>query len=132
MEIEYKTGILPSTAEIINVYNSSGIRRPTDDSQRITKMYENSNLIISAWAGEELVGIARCLTDFCYACYLSDLAVDINYQKSGIGRELIHRVKLHIGKQTALILLSAPNAMDYYPKVGFSAIENGFIIRREM
>jgi predicted N-acetyltransferase YhbS len=73
----------------------------------------------------------RGSSDFSYCCYLSDLAVDKDYQKSGIGKELIGRIRNIIGEEVALILLSAPNAMDYYPKVGFDKVDNGFIIRRK-
>jgi len=128
--IEYKVGIVPKTSDIIKVYDSSGIKRPTNDSGRITKMYENSNLIITAWLNNELIGISRSITDFCYACYLSDLAVKSEYQKEGIGKRLIELTEKEIGKETALILLSAPIAMEYYPKIGFEKIENGFIVRR--
>ena len=128
--IEFKIGIVPNTAAIIEVYESSGIKRPTEDNDRITKMYKNSNLIITAWLNKELIGISRSITDFCYACYLSDLAVKSEYQKEGIGRQLIQLTAKEIGKQTALILLSAPLAMEYYPKIGFDKIENGFIMRR--
>jgi ribosomal protein S18 acetylase RimI-like enzyme len=128
--IEFKVGIIPKTSEIIEVYNSSGINRPTKDSYRITKMYENSNLIITSWLNEKLIGISRSMTDFCYACYLSDLAVKSEYQKEGIGKRLIELTEKEIGKETALILLSAPIAMEYYLKIGFEKIDNGFIIRR--
>lgn len=129
--IEYKIGIVPKTSAIIEVYNSSGIKRPTIDPKRIAKMYANSNLIISAWPENQLVGISRSLTDFCYACYLSDLAVKNEYQKEGVGRQLIELTKKEIGKKTSLILLSAPLAMAYYPKIGFEKFDNGFIIRRK-
>lgn len=128
--IEFKIGIVPEISEIIEVYDSSGIKRPTKDSDRITKMYKNSNLIISAWLNNELIGISRAITDFCYACYLSDVAVKSEYQKEGIGKRLIELTAKEIGKETALILLSAPIAMEYYPKIGFNKVENGFIIPR--
>jgi len=128
--IEFKFGIVPCAADIIEVYDNSGIKRPTSDSERITKMYNNSNLIITAWLNNELIGITRSITDFCYACYLSDLAVKFEYQKQGIGKQLIELTKEEIGKETALILLSAPIAMEYYPKIGFEKIDNGFIIHR--
>lgn len=130
--ITYKVGVTPSIAEIITVYDSSGIIRPTTDSARIAKMYANSNLLVTAWFGEELIGISRSLTDFCFACYLSDLAVKLEYQKHGIGKELIEVTKREIGDQTTLILLSAPTAMEYYPKIGFDKITNGFIIHRKL
>ncbi len=130
MEISYRTDITPDTDQIIDVYDSSGINRPTADCVRIAKMYANSNLIVTAWDKNRLVGIARSLTDYCYCCYLSDLAVRKDYQTSGIGKKLIELTKNEIGEQTALILLSAPAAMDYYPKVGFQKIDNAFLIKR--
>lgn len=130
MNITYKTDITPDTQQIIDLYDSSGINRPTSDQARIANMYANSNLVVTAWDGETLVGIARSLTDFCYACYLSDLAVRKEYQAAGIGKQLIALTKEIIGEQTMLLLLSAPAAMDYYPKVGFEKVENGFMIKR--
>lgn len=129
--IKYKIGVVPDISEIISVYDSSGINRPTNDEERISKMYKNSNLIVTAWRNEKLVGISRSITDFCYACYLSDLAVIKDHQKDGIGKKLIEITQTEIGERTALILLSAPLAMEYYPKVGFDKINNGFIIKRE-
>jgi predicted N-acetyltransferase YhbS len=94
-------------------------------------MLKHSNLVISAWNGIELIGIARSVTDYNYCCYLSDLAVKSEYQKAGIGRELIKLTADTIGDQTMLLLLSAPTAMDYYPKQGFEKVDNGFIIKRK-
>lgn len=131
MEINYRTDITPDTDQIIDVYNSSGINRPTTDKERIAKMYSNSNLIVTAWDNDKLIGISRSLTDFCYCCYLSDLAVRKDYQAIGIGKKLIELTKNCIGEQTTLILLSAPTALDYYPIVGFDKIDNGFIIKRK-
>lgn len=131
MKLTYRNDITPDTEEIIEVYNSSGIRRPTNDKERIEKMYAHSNLILTAWDNNRLIGISRSLTDFCYCCYLSDLAVRAEYQKKGIGQKLIQLTQDKIGKQTALILLSAPSAMEYYPKIGFEKIENGYIIKRK-
>jgi ribosomal protein S18 acetylase RimI-like enzyme len=94
-------------------------------------MLENANLTVSAWDGEKLVGIARALTDFSYCCYLSDLAVDKQYQHQGIGHELVTEVQKLIGDESVLILLSAPEAMEYYPKIGFDRTENAFLIPRK-
>ena len=130
MDVTYQIHSLPNTSQIIALYESSGINRPIHDTVRIEKMYKNSNLVISAWDQDQLVGIARSLTDFCYCCYLSDLAVRQEYQNKGIGKQLIALTQKQIGKQTTLLLLSAPGAMDYYPKTGFEKIPNGFIIHR--
>ncbi len=130
-EIHFEVDKIPNTEQIIALYRSSGIRRPIADANRIKMMYANSNLIVSAWTDTELIGIARSVTDFCYACYLSDLAVKKEYQNDGIGRKLIQITQQQIGNQTALLLLAAPTAMEYYPKVGFDKIDNGFIIKRQ-
>lgn len=131
MNIEYKLDVIPDTDAIIAVYDSSGIIRPTADNARIKKMYDNSNLIVTAWKGEELIGVSRSLTDFCYCCYLSDLAVKKEYQKAGVGKRLIEITRERIGDECMLLLLAAAPAMEYYPKVGFEKVENGFMIKRK-
>ncbi len=132
MTIQYKINEPLSAEAVIEVYDSSGLNRPTNDPARIQKMLDNSNLIISAWDGEKLVGVARSFTDFCYATYLSDLAVRMDYQKQQIGKQLITLTKENVGDGSLLLLLSVPGAMDYYPKVGFKKVENGFIILRAL
>lgn len=130
MEITYKLDTTPEVELIIDLYNSSGINRPTKDKDRIAKMFAHSNLIVTAWDNDKLVGIARSLTDFSYCCYLSDIAVRQEYKSAGIGKQLIALTKEKIGEQTMLLLLSAPAAMNYYPKLNFEKVENGFILKR--
>jgi N-acetylglutamate synthase-like GNAT family acetyltransferase len=130
MAIQYRSDRTPSVNSILDLFNSSGINRPTKDRERILKMFVNSNLIITAWDEELLVGIARSLTDFCYCCYLSDLAVREEYKHKGIGKKMIELTKTIVGENSMLLLLAAPSAIDYYPKVGLEKVDNGFIIKR--
>lgn len=132
MKIQFKINASLRVEDVIEVFKSSEINRPVEDLNRIDQMLKNSNLIISAWDGIELIGIARSVTDYNYCCYLSDLAVRKEYQKSGIGKTLIELTQQTIGDQTMLLLLSAAPAMEYYPKVGFEKVENGFIIKRKI
>jgi GNAT superfamily N-acetyltransferase len=127
--INYKFDVIPAVDKVMELYADAGLKRPMDKN-RITRMYSHSNLIVTAWDKTKLVGISRALTDFCYCCYLSDLAVRKKYQHHGIGRELIRLTKDKIGDETMLLLLSAPAAMEYYPKVGLAKVENGFILER--
>lgn len=99
------------------IRSTLGERRPIDDRDRLDKMLEHANLIITARDEQRLVGVARALTDFVFCTYLSDLAVDLVYQKKGIGRELIRQIKNQTPLAT-LILLAAPKAVDYYPRIG--------------
>lgn len=131
MNITYKTDVKPATEQIIDLYISAGLKRPTDDAERIAKIYENSNLVITAWDGDLLVGVSRTITDFYYTSYLADLAVRLEYQKEGIGKKLLYLTKDTLGDQCMLLLLSAPTAMEYYPKVGMDTVNNGFIILRK-
>jgi predicted N-acetyltransferase YhbS len=130
MEITYKFDIAPSAEQIIELYDNAGLPRPTSDKARIKKMYENSNLIITAWDNEKLVGVSRSITDWAWSCYLADLAVRQDYQKLKIGKTLIDLTKEKVGEQTMVLLLSVPSAMEYYPKVGFSKEDRSFIIHR--
>ncbi|ACS99399.1 GNAT family N-acetyltransferase [Paenibacillus sp. JDR-2] len=130
MPVEFRIGAPVTAVQVAEVFRSSGIKRPVDDLARIQKMIDNADLILSAWDGEELVGIARAVTDFSYCCYLSDLAVSKTHQRLGIGTELVNRLREHIGEEVALLLLSAPSAMDYYPQIGFNKAENAFLIKR--
>jgi len=117
---------------VIALYRSStlGERRPVDDRPRMAEMLRHANLVVTAWDGATLVGIARSLTDFVYATYLSDLAVDLAYQRRGIGRELMRKTQL-AAPRASVILLSAPKAVDYYPRVGFSAHPSAWILRED-
>ena len=102
-------------------------RRPIDDNETLQKMIEYGNLIVTARTEGRLIGIARSLTDFNYCTYLSDLAVDETFQKMGIGRELIRQTKLAAPK-AKLILLSAPKAVNYYPKIGMTQWEQCYVL----
>lgn len=129
--IEYRHNLPLDPADVARLFDASGITRPTGDLPRIARMFANANLIISAWSNNTLVGVARALTDHAYCCYLSDLAVDRAFQKHGIGKELIRRVQAVIGEEVSLVLISAPGAMQYYPKMGFTAADNAFAVRRK-
>ena len=129
--IAYRTGNTLDVDAVIELYKSCslGARRPSDDRERMAAMLANANLVITAWDEELLVGISRSMTDFVYATYLSDLAVREQYQKRGIGRELIRLTQEAGGPKTTVILLAAPAAVDYYPRIGFARHDSAWIIK---
>ena len=120
--IDYRIGNELDLGEVIDLYRTStlGERRPIDDRERMAAMLRNANLVVTAWDGKLLVGIARSLTDFSYATYLADLAVRLSHQRSGTGKELIRRTQQAGGPRVRVILLAAPASVDYYPHVGFT------------
>jgi len=131
--IEYRSDKKITADEFIDVLKRSTLdrRRPVDDRNRIQLMLDYGNVLITAWDGDQLVGVSRALTDFSFCCYLSDLAVDENYQKRGIGKKLIEETHKVSGEKTALILLAAPDAAKYYPHIGMERFTDCFLIRRK-
>lgn len=130
-QITYRNDIKIKGKELSDLFISSGIKRPVDDLDRLQKMIDNADIIFTAWDNDHLVGVARAITDYSYCCYLSDLAVHKAYQNKGIGKKLVKLIQKDSGEETALLLLSAPGAMDYYPKIDFTPIDNGFKIPRK-
>ena len=123
MNLRYETSQTVSTGEFVDLLRRSTLaeRRPVHDPKCIQAMLQHANLICTAWDEATLVGIARSLTDFEFCCYLSDLAVDVDYQKKGVGRRLIELTRSKLGANAKIILLAAPKAETYYPKLGFAA-----------
>ena len=91
MNIEYKLNPQLTEDEFIDILNRStlGERRPIEDKECMRGMLKNADIVITAVENEKIIGVARSVTDFHYCCYLSDLAVDKEYQKHGIGKKLI-------------------------------------------
>ena len=109
--------LTPEAFRDILIESGLGARRPIDDLERLRTMVENANLVLIARDAGKLVGVARSITDYVYCTYLSDLAVHRKYQGRGIGTELIRCTKMQTPR-AKLILLSAPDAITYYPKIG--------------
>ena len=130
MEIQYSFDKRPTGEQVIELYNSAGLPRPTNDKERIQKMYDSSNLIVTAWDNELLIGVARSITDWVWSCYLADLAVHPDYKKSGIGKKLVQLTKEKLGEESMILLLSVPTAMEYYPKIGMTKEDRAFTILR--
>lgn len=130
MNIHYAIDRAITETEFVGLLCRSTLaeRRPVDDANCMKAMLQHANLLCTAWDGLKLVGVARSITDFAYCCYLADLAVDQDYQKKGIGRELIRLTQSKLGSRAKLILLSAPKAEAYYPKIGFDSHKSAWII----
>lgn len=101
------------------IASTLGERRPVDDLQRLDRMLREADVIVTARDGQRLAGVSRAITDFSYCCYLSDLAVDVAYQRRGIGKRLIAETHESAGgDRVTLTLIAAPAAEQYYPRIG--------------
>lgn len=130
MTISYSSERSITSEQFVDVLKRStlGERRPIDHPECIADMLRFGNLLCTAWDSEKLIGVARSVTDFSYCCYLSDLAVDVAYQKQGVGKELIRCTQRKLGPLCKIILLSAPAAAGYYPKIGLTAHPSAWVI----
>ncbi len=119
-----------SPDEFISILNSSGLgtRRPVHDRDRMAAIIANSNLIITARTHGALVGLARCLTDFSFNCYIGDLAVDKAYQGRGIGKALMGAVRAAQHPKTRIYLSSAPESIGFYEHLGMERNDRAFRI----
>lgn len=119
--IQYRDDAHISAEQAIDLYirSSLGERRPIHNKETFEAMLKNANLIITAWDGKKLVGISRVLTDIAYVAYLADLAVDQDYQRAGIGKQLIAETQSRLGPDCMIVLLAAPKANEYYGHIGF-------------
>ncbi len=133
MNIQYKLNQKLTTEEFIDILNRStlGERRPIDDKECIEGMLKNADIIVVAVESDKIVGVARAVTDYNYCCYLSDLAVDEKYQKNGIGKQLISKVQEQLNDKCKIILLSAPDAKEYYPNIGFTKHPSAWTLPRD-
>lgn len=133
MPIEYKINQPITVEQFIALLadSSLGERRPVEDRACMEGMVSNSNLTVTAWDSGKLVGISRCVTDFHYACYLSDLAVSEAYQKLGIGKKLQALTQEQLGPKCKLILIAAPAAHSYYEHIGYAHNPRCWVLERE-
>ncbi|MBQ0753038.1 MAG: GNAT family N-acetyltransferase [Gammaproteobacteria bacterium] len=133
MNIEYKINAPITSEQFVELLKAStlGERRPIEDKECMDGMISNSNLTVSAWQNGELVGVARSVTDFHYACYLSDLAVSEDHQKSGIGKQLQVLTQKQLGPKCKLILIAAPAANQYYAHIGFTHNPRCWVLERD-
>jgi len=131
-QITYQTDRKISVEEFIDLLVRSTLaeRRPVHDKVKIGQMLTYGNILVTAWHNDLLVGVSRALSDFSFCCYLSDLAVDEAYQHKGIGKELIRLTHMVAG-DTSLVLLAAPKAAEYYPKIGMDRFTDCFLIKRK-
>jgi ribosomal protein S18 acetylase RimI-like enzyme len=89
--------------------------------ERIEKLVKNVSISLVARNENGLVvGVLFGLTDFCYWLYITDLGVDRNYERQGIGSKLIKKAHEIAGgeKDIAVYLIANENAIPFYEKLG--------------
>jgi len=128
--IAYRDDITPDAQVIADLYRAAPLIRPVDDVSRIRRMYEGSNLILTAWDGGRLVGILRGWIDGAFDGYVCDLAVLPDFQKQGVGAELL-KLAIQGRPEIQWVLRASKIAATYYEHIGWKPIENGWFWARE-
>lgn len=132
MYLDYRFEDNCNVHEVAEVFRRSGIRRPVEDTDRLQRMIDHADEIVTARDGDRLVGFLRAVTDYSYCCYISDISVDRDYQGLGIGKELIRMLINKLGEEEVqYVLTSAPKSVGFYEKIGFERADKAFVIKRK-
>jgi GNAT superfamily N-acetyltransferase len=130
-QLSYHTEPDLAPEDFARILRESGLHRPVDDAPRLAAMLANAGLILTARLDGELIGAARCITDFAWCAYVSELAVCLSAQGLGVGRGLLAYARAQLGPQVSLILISVPEATGFYERAGMERLADAFWYRRE-
>jgi GNAT superfamily N-acetyltransferase len=127
--IRYAVNEAIDADQFVDLLERAGLapRRPVHDRACVEGMVAHADITVTAWHDDLLVGVARSVTDYSYCCYVSDLAVDLEHQRTGIGKRMLDLTGEQVGPLCKLLLFSAPDAQSYYPHVGFANNPNGWV-----
>ena len=129
--IHYARESALTVAEFRRVLMESGLgtTRPVDDLPRLATMLSGAGLVVTARLARPdgaLVGVARCMTDFAWICYLSELAVSKAAQGLGVGQGLLAEVRRQLGPNVSVMLASVPSAVSFYERIGMPRMPDAF------
>ncbi|MCY4673011.1 MAG: GNAT family N-acetyltransferase [Bacteroidetes bacterium] len=125
--VEIREGLEGLTPQLIRIlYRRAPLHRPVSSTERLWAMFERASLVLTAWKGNRLVGIARVLTDGVMYSYLCDLAVEPDVQGLGIGKRLMKSVQDHC-EGTELVLRSTLGR--FHKHEGLKAVDDVWAVK---
>ena len=99
----------------------------------LKKCLANSDVIVSFWVGNEIVGFGRALSDGVYRGVLWDIVIDENHQGKGFGKSIINNIlnskKI---KNTEKIYLMTTNKKLFYSQMDFQEVHSQNLLVREI
>ncbi|MBL0312642.1 MAG: GNAT family N-acetyltransferase [Holophagaceae bacterium] len=137
MPFIHRSDIVPQPKAIAELYDAAKLRRPTSDLDRLKRMFLGSNVVLTVWEerdksyDQRLVALLRGWTDYAYDGYICDLAVHPDFQKHGLGRDLLERAQSLGRPDVQWVLQASVIAEHYYEHIGWQKIENGWKWPRE-
>lgn len=120
--VTYSHGPPPEPAQLLRLFHQApwAKHRSLGDARA---MLHNTDVTLSAWDGERLVGFGRVLTDFVYRATIWDVIVDKAYQRQGIGKEIVTRILNHPRLNRVELFWLCTRRPGFYEKLGFTSKE---------
>ena len=97
----------------------------TRNLKDIKKMLAGSSVVVSIWSNEKLIGFGRATTDEIFRAVLWDIVVERNYQNSGLGKKIVHKLlKNPLISKVQRIYIMTTHCESFYEKIGFKVPGN--------
>lgn len=127
MATHYKEGKTLDIDQIIYLYKDAKWTNYVNDVEKLQRAINNSRLVITAWDDKKLVGLIRTVGDGESITYIQDLLVLESYQRKGIGKTLINKVKKLTKdiRMTVLLTDECEKSRKFYESLGFSSCDQG-------
>ena len=130
MIIDFKKSKKINRDQLEKLYNDVGWYAYTQDVEVLQRALNKSLEVLSAWNGEELVGLIRVVGDGLTIIYIQDILVLNAYQNQGIATQLMQRVLKKYGnvRQKVLLTEDASDVRHFYEKNGFKSCDKGSLV----
>ena len=129
--VEITTEKLPKAAEVLDLFRRlHWAKMDYRDQERFQRALERSWPIVTAWDGERLVGVCRCVTDGEYTAYISDLAVDPVFQGNGVGTHLVEKALELLADFDTITLITSEEKVSFWERFGFTNYPGAMMLRR--
>ncbi len=123
MRIEISEGKDIKLEDIIRLYKANS----WSSSEKPNELYNglmNSHSLITAWNGDELIGLGNAISDGYLVVYYPHLLIHPNYQKKGIGQMIMDKMQEKYKNFHMQMLTADGNSIEFYRKVGFEKAGN--------
>lgn len=127
--IEYCTDKKVDYERLVVLFNQAGWDDKAQDMKRLKNMVENSQIVVTAWDGDSMVGFARCTTDYVFNGQINNVVVDYRYRGTGVGKTLIEKI-LESSSQVTYLLRGNIENEGFYKSMGFEDAPLSLVYKR--
>lgn len=121
--VDYREGCELPKAELVSLYRDVGWMPLSRRPDLIVRAMRGSDVVLTAWDQNRLIGLANTISDGALVVFFSHLLVRPSHQRRGIGSELVRRLRVRYRGFNQQVLISEPDASDFYRAVGFLPVE---------